>query len=781
LRHRSKGGIDRMNAPGRILVVDGDASDREVLADLVRREGFDAVVATSGAEALSVIAQEPIDLVLLDLPKGGSDGGIAMLNDLQTRGLVPDLPVVVMTAHEDRKSRIDALRAGATEFLAKPVDRVEVACRLRTLLELEGLRDGAMQGFSEAEHLLRRSDEQSPVAKITWDTQGRVMEWNNAAKRLFGFTRQEAMGRHGDFIAAGDVWVSPAPTSSWDSAEAQEPHPPHTCTRHNITKDGRTITCEWYSAPLTLLDGELLGLCTVILDVTEQVRLQEALTLSSKMEAFGQLAGGVAHDFNNILGVIVSYATFARDSLRGNSEARSDIEQVLRAADRAAGLTKQLLTVARQRPTEMRPTDLNERLEQLADLLGRTLGDQVELVAVTAERATVVEIDPVQFDQIVLNLAVNARDAMPQGGRLELRLSHAQCSPSAGTDEECVRLVVRDTGVGIDAATRARIFEPFFTTKGRGKGTGLGLATCFGIVVGVGGTIGVESEPGQGTTFVVQLPASTKSVVPEPQTERMFTGDAKGAQVLVVEDEPTLRSATVRALERAGFGVHAVAGGTEALTQLEELGPRLSAIVTDVSLPGCSGLDVARRAAVVAPHAAIVLTSGYLDEAASADWSAELPILWKPVGPDELAQAVGRAVEAKRPRKDTAPSTRGDGALVVEDDADVRELLVRLASAAGYDTTVAGTVAEGRRVLEAGADPRVVLCDLSLPDGSGAELLQWIEHHRPELVSRVVILSGGAVDERGRSVMEGGTFRTLSKPFDAGQLLDLLEDLAVSA
>ena len=401
-----------MTGRPRVLVVDDEPANRRLLVDLVTREGCDAVVAAGGADALAILGRDPIDLVLLDIMMPEVDG-LAVLAELRRRGSLPALPVVVVTAHDDRPLRIQALSAGATDFLHKPIDHVEVACKVRTLIELRRLRERALatlrDELRESDHLLRLRFEQSPVAIIVWDVELRVTAWNPAAERLFEYPRAEAIGLPASALVAPGVAFAPlrdglAGPVTWD----------------NRTRTGRALLCEWHNAPLTAADGRALGVSSVVLDVTERQRLADALAQARKMEAFGQLAGGVAHDFNNILSAILAFGGFVRDALPEGSPTRDDAVEVLKAADRAVALTQQLLTFTRQQPVETRPTDLNHSVAQVTKLLRRTLGEDIALSVTAAPHPAVVRIDPVQFDQIVLNLAVNARDAMPTGGRLHL-------------------------------------------------------------------------------------------------------------------------------------------------------------------------------------------------------------------------------------------------------------------------------------------------------------------------------------------------------------------------
>ncbi len=267
--------------------------------------------------------------------------------------------------------------------------------------------------------LQRIGFEHSPVAQIYWDTGFQITAWNRAAERLFGYTRAEALGHHARLLVPAEAVAAVDAIGSQLLANTAT-----MSTNENVRKDGHTLTCEWHNAPLTSADETVEGVSSVILDVTERARLQGALVQSQKMDAMGHLAGGVAHDFNNILGVIAQYGGFLQDALPQGDERRDDIIEVLKAADRGAGLTRQLLAFTRQQPTDKRPTDLNQRLAELHRLLGSAVGDSVELSISPSARPAVVRIDPVQFDQILLNLVVNARDAMPSGGRLRIALEH---------------------------------------------------------------------------------------------------------------------------------------------------------------------------------------------------------------------------------------------------------------------------------------------------------------------------------------------------------------------
>ncbi len=359
-----------------------------------------------------------------------------------------------------------------------------------------------------------------------------------------------------------------------------------------------------------------------LLDVTHRKHLEEQLRQSQKMEAIGRLAGGIAHDFNNLLTAIKGYGAFLLADLDEDSSSHHDAEEILLAADSAAALTRQLLAFSRREPLTPEVLSLNEVVKNLDGLLGRLLGDEVELIVELDSELPDVHADRGQLEQVVLNLAVNARDALSAGGRLTIATARRMGSPPQAL------LRVSDTGIGMGPEVRSRLFEPFFTTKEAGKGTGLGLATVYGIVGQSGGTIEVESAPGEGATFTIALPA----VVGEP------VGDTQPAaeRILLVDDDELVRDVMSEVLERAGYVVSKAAGPAQAI-ELIQLGHPFALLVTDLRLPGMSGIVLADRLLTARPDLQVLVTSGQVDE----ELRAARHVLEKPFTPDELLRAVG--------------------------------------------------------------------------------------------------------------------------------------------
>jgi nitrogen-specific signal transduction histidine kinase/ActR/RegA family two-component response regulator len=367
--------------------------------------------------------------------------------------------------------------------------------------------------------------------------------------------------------------------------------------------------------------GNIAGASVIARDMTAQKKVADHLRQAQKMEAVGRLAGGIAHDFNNILGIITSCTELLRERVGPNSEPAQFVDHIRQATERGASLTRQLLAFSRKSVLQLQVLDLNERLKDVSKLLRPLMGDDVEILIVPKSKSAIIEADPGQLDQIVVNLAVNARDAMPHGGKFILETSAVHLDstftskPGLAAAEKYVLLAVSDTGIGMDAATQARIFEPFFTTKGLGKGTGLGLATVYGIVQQCGGHIWVYSELGRGTTFKIYLPSAEHKLGVDTRPEAEIAPPVStGATVLLVEDDEIMCTLTGKLLADHGYRVLAAADGQSALDTLAAHPGRVDLVLTDVVMKGISGPELANRVSQSYPNVKIVYMSGYTGE-----------------------------------------------------------------------------------------------------------------------------------------------------------------------
>jgi two-component system cell cycle sensor histidine kinase/response regulator CckA len=469
----------------------------------------------------------------------------------------------------------------------------------------------------KSEQRLRGHVEHTPLAVIEWDLEFRVASWNPAAERIFGYSREEAIGQHASFTVPPNFREQV--DRVWHDLLAQKGGA--RSTNDNITKDGRTISCEWYNTPLIDDSGRVLGVASLVQDVTERVVLEDRLRQSQKMEAVGRLAGGVAHDFNNLLTVILGYTQLLMDGLPPGSRMAEGTAQIKSAADRAAGITRQLLAFSRKQVRSPRLIDLNNVMLNLDTMLRRLIGEDIEVFTVPATDLGTVKADPGQIEQVLMNLALNARDAMPNGGKLTLETSNIQLDETYAHEHQPVEpgryvmLAVSDTGVGMSPETLAHIFEPFYTTKEPGKGTGLGLSTVYGVVKASGGYVWVYSELGQGTTFKIYLPRVDQPAQPLSGENRP-SGIQRGTEtILLVEDDPQLNQLASSVLAHCGYRVLTAANPEEGLAVCRNHPHEIHLLVTDVVMPKMNGRQLAEEVARIRPSVKLLYVSGYTSNA----------------------------------------------------------------------------------------------------------------------------------------------------------------------
>jgi two-component system, cell cycle sensor histidine kinase and response regulator CckA len=492
----------------------------------------------------------------------------------------------------------------------------------------------------ESEAFYRTLFERSPLAKLVVDAETlRFTAVNEGALRTYGYSRDELLAMNADQLLVRErVATRELATRRTSEFSGRCQH---------LTKGGQKIWVEMTAHPTTI--GHRRCWLVVAKDVSEQQLLEEQLRHSAKMEAVGRLASGIAHDFNNALSVVLSYSEELLARLGAEDPIREDIAEIHRAGQRSAALTRQLLAFTRQQVLEPRVVNLSEIVGGMNKMLRRLIGEDIELTVCTPPDVGAVRVDVGSIEQVVMNLVVNARDAMPRGGRLRLETANVclddtsarRHSVSAGA---YVTLTVGDNGCGMDAATRARAFEPFFTTKDRG--TGLGLASVLGIVEQSGGSISLHSEVGAGTTFEIFLPrldAAVASGRPPPPTHSVDGTDT----VLVVEDDAAVREVVCRILAAHHYRVLAAASGAEALRIAAET--RVDVLLTDVVMPQMSGPELATRVAMLWPHVAIVCMSGYADDSVVRHglFDRQFVFVHKPVTPKPLTQKIREALASK--------------------------------------------------------------------------------------------------------------------------------------
>jgi two-component system cell cycle sensor histidine kinase/response regulator CckA len=645
----------------RILVVDDEENDRQILEVLLKAEGFDIQTAASGPEALALIAKAPPDLILLDVMMPDMDGYQVAETITSDRALVP-IPIIMVTVLDDREAMMHALAAGAEDVLIKPVHRAELTVRVRNLLRLKAYGDqlgrysqslerevdarAAALIASEQRYRALFENAQDAIALLTPD--GVVREMNQRWADIVGVPREELTGRHvRDFAAPGDESKN---SRSYQQMVASDDV--ISSALKIATRDGSKLLMEFSHSTFEVA-GEKLVLA-IGRDVTEKRQLEEQLRQAQKLEVIGQLAGGVAHDFNNILTAILGFCELLLMDLGPEHAGCTDVLEIKTAGERAAGLTRQLLAFSRKQILQADVLDINGVVKGMEAMLRRLIAANIDLVVSLQGKIGAIKVDPTQLEQIVINLVVNASDAMPRGGKLTIETSNVHLDehyrghhlPVAPGDY--VMLAVSDTGVGMDEATSQRVFEPFFTTKELGKGTGLGLATVYGIVKQSGGDIWIYSEPGHGSAFKVYLPAVTAPVsaavtaVPTPETVRM------GSEViLLVEDDEAVRRLARLILERTGYRIIEAGNPKEALKAAQLFGDKIDLLVSDLIMPESEGPPLFDRLLRVHPGLRVLYISGYADEAVVRHGVivAGTPFLQKPFTPFALNVKVREVLE----------------------------------------------------------------------------------------------------------------------------------------
>ena len=480
----------------------------------------------------------------------------------------------------------------------------------------------------------------------------RVVFANPAFEQIMGYSAEEVVGLSPSvFCVPGSGGGSPTLFDPGAGAEVSALEAIRAALRGTAPawldlparrKDGGSIWTEWQVVPVTDHAGRVAHWVAVVRDTSERRRLEDQLRQSQKMEAVGRLAGGIAHDFNNLLTVILGNAMVLKQGLAdGNTDEL--VDDIAGAADRAAGLVRQLLTFSRRQPARPEVVDLNAVVTNMGGMLRRLLGEKVTVATKLAAGPVPTRIDRGQLEQVVVNLAVNARDAMPGGGTLTISTA-AVPGPDGGS--RFARLQVTDTGTGMTADVKAKVFEPFFTTKGPDKGTGLGLATVYGIVQQAGGRVGLDSTPGAGTTFRIDLPWSATAAVPQSgilPTPPGGPGIGRGRTVLLVEDEESVRKFARMALEGQGYTVTEATDGESALRVLQPDRPP-DLLVTDLAMPGVGGRELAARVRADHPGTGVVFVSGYAPDADRLGGVPGAVFLPKPFTPVDLVRAARRAL-----------------------------------------------------------------------------------------------------------------------------------------
>jgi signal transduction histidine kinase/FixJ family two-component response regulator len=663
----------------RILIVDDDERNAFAASQALEDLGHELVIARSGEDALRKLLHDDFAVILLDLHMPGMDG-YETARYIRGHYRMKDTPIVFLTAvFRDEAHLFQAYSAGAVDVVFKPVDPFILRSKVSVLVDLH-LK--TVETARQAEHLQELLDENVRVQaekratelalKRTQERQETILRslpvvfcsreavepfkplfLSEGVSALTGFSADTFM----DDPAFGFERIHPEDRGAVARAlRSALESGVYACEYRWLCADGGYRVFIDQGVLALGEDGEAPEIHGTLLDSTDRRLLEQELAQARKMEAVGQLTGGVAHDFNNLLTVILGNVDLITRKLDEGDRMNRQLAAVRHAAERGRTLTRQLLAFSRRQHLSPVAIDLNAQIREFVPLMQQAVGEAVTILAPQEPDLFCVRVDPAHLESALLNLAVNARDAMPNGGTLTLRTAAAASPPgTAGEDErQWVRIEVEDTGVGMDPGVAERVFEPFFTTKEVGHGSGLGLSQVYGFVRQSGGHVSVKSQPGKGATFELCLPISPDSVIargPESVAEEVQGG---AERILVVEDDPDVLSLTVDMLKGLGYVVSTAANAKAALQQLRSRKP-IDLMFTDVVMPGgMSGVQLARLASEIRPQLGILLTSGYVgDKSPIAE--NEFPLIDKPYERATLAAKLRQVLAGPPPTLDEAP------------------------------------------------------------------------------------------------------------------------------
>ncbi|HKF03335.1 MAG TPA: response regulator [Candidatus Sulfotelmatobacter sp.] len=605
-------------APGplRILLVGEREEDFFLVREILERNrpslATELEQARSLEDARVLLQQKPYGLVLFEYETGDAES-IQLVAEFLHAGV--SIPFILLTEDADEKTVAEIIESGAWNYVAKSqLDGATLVRTIRHTLALHSLQ----QEQQSAQELLRKllhAVEQSADTVLITDREGRIQYVNPAFEKLTGYAREEACGKTPRILKSGEQGPDTY-QEMWKTLLAGQVYRGILVNRK---KNGDLYYVEESISPVRDPNGEITHFISNGRDLTERLRLEAQLVQAQKMDAIGRLAGGIAHDFNNLLTIITSYSELALDAVPQDSPLEDRLHEILLAARRAAELTRQLLAFSRKQPQALRVVEVNQVVSNIAKMLPRLIGEDIKFTFIPGERLGEVRIDPVQLEQVLMNLAANARDALPQGGHLSIETSdvhltsdYIQGKPAVIPLGRYTLITVTDNGCGIPREDLPHIFEPFYSTKPSGKGTGLGLATVYGIVKQNHGFVWVYSEPGSGTVFKVYFPCvSGHHAVREGEPARPESVPRGTETILLVEDEPAVRNATGEFLRLQGYHVIEAEDGLAALASARNHGGTIDLLVTDVVMPNMSGGELAKEFAQIRPVTKFLFVSGY--------------------------------------------------------------------------------------------------------------------------------------------------------------------------
>ncbi|MDQ3819185.1 MAG: response regulator [Acidobacteriota bacterium] len=616
-----------------VLVVNDTPDQLELLCHLLGQAGYRVFAARDGLEGFEAAKETRPDLVISDVLMPRMDG-IEMCRRLRADQDLKNIPILLVSAlRKDTESVLEGLQAGADDYLEAPYEPMHLVAKAARLLERAAVEEHYREIVEQATDII-----------------GYITSINRAGARFFGRPSEELIGKHiGELLGVSEPerFVTIAVEELRQSMQ----------WRQQIEVKDHSGSIRWLDMSRSLIldnRGEVVGVRGISRDITEQKQLEEQFRQSQKLESVGQLAGGIAHDFNNLLTVITGYSDLLQRRIEQENPLRRNVDEIRKAAERASSLTRQLLAFSRKQILQPVVLNLNDTVANMDKMLQRLIGEDIHLVTILDHKLDKVKTDPGQIEQVIMNLAVNARDAMPKGGKLTIETKNVYLDEAYARRHVTVKpgahvmLAVSDTGTGMDAEIQARIFEPFFTTKEQGKGTGLGLSMVYGIVKQSGGNIWVYSEPGHGTTFKIYLP-----VVEEAGDRKELSLDAPGIArgtetILLGEDDEAGRVLLQDILETEGYTILEARNGSEALQMCERHKGEINLLMTDVVMPGMSGRQLVERLTEKYGDVKVLYMSGYTDNAIVHHGVLDpgVAFLQKPFTPEAVARKVREVLDA---------------------------------------------------------------------------------------------------------------------------------------
>jgi signal transduction histidine kinase len=665
--------MSKSSSNGRILVVDDTEANRYTIVRILRKEGFEVREADNGVSGLA-LASEDLDLIILDIHMPQMDGYEACRR-LKADPALQAIPVLHISATYTGTNDIAyGLEAGADGYLTHPVEPVVLVATVRAFLRIRqadrALRQIEADSRSRAEELQAVMQAVPAAVMIAHDAECRTITGNPAARELLRLPSNDNMSSTAigsslpiHFrVLRGDQELAPTELPIQRAAASGLPIPGEEL--EICFQDGSSRRVYGSATPLFDEVGAVRGAVGAYIDLTDLHHARVQLERSQRMETIGRLAGGVAHESNNQMTVVLGFAQHLLGATNLTATQQKDLNQVKRAAERVAQLTRQLLALSRRQTLHPEALDLDALVRESHPLVQRLVGPESVVVIDLDDKVKWVHADRTQLIQVLLNLTINARDAMPKGGRITLSTRLVRQVPAGGrlgrswSSDRAAVLSVTDSGTGIDPAITPRVFEPFFTTKPYGQGTGLGLSVVEGIIEQSNGDLWLQSEPGKGTTFTIALPLVEPLSAAE-QREVEPSADGGTETILLVEDESAVREVLARALQEKGYRVLEAVDGPQGLEILQGSADEIDLVVTDVAMPGMTGIDLAHRALTLRPYLPFIFVSGQPREALPEFGSLEQDhlLLEKPFSPESLAACVRSQLD-RRPRSSASNGHR---------------------------------------------------------------------------------------------------------------------------